>query len=84
MKPYDQMDTDEISNVLDDKEKELRAAIEAQSIVELEDLRLAKEVAEISLKRKNLAPGLVQAKHNIRRITSELRELKNRYWKARQ
>lgn len=84
MKPYDQMDTDELSNEMVAKQKELMAAETQNEILELEDLRLAKEIAELSLKRKGIAPGLIQGKHSVRRIHCDLKILDKLYWKARQ
>jgi hypothetical protein len=72
----------EIENEIMEKEKELQAAEAGEEVLELEDLRLAKEMAETSLKRKNIAPGLVQASHNCKRIRHDLKTLETLKWQA--
>lgn len=64
------------------KREELTAAEKTKELLELEDLKYAKEMAEINLKRKNIAPGLIQVKHNIKRIHQELKTLDVLKWRA--
>lgn len=80
---YSEMGTDQLSNEIVVKEKELRVAQESLSVVETQDLEYSKQIAEIALKRKNLAVGIVQAKHNVKKIHSELRELERLFWTSK-
>jgi len=75
--------SDDLSNSIVEKEKELRAAMQSLSIVEEEDTRLALEVAKLQLQRKQNQSGIIQGKHNVRRIMSEKRELERRFWDSR-
>jgi peptidoglycan hydrolase CwlO-like protein len=75
------MNKDEVVQMISDKEQELRNSMVAQSLVEDEDIKLSRQVIEINLKRKDLQQSIVKGKYAIRRIQSELRQLKNEYWK---
>ncbi len=75
--------TDELANLIDEKEKSLRAGHESLSIVEAEDIRLSKEVLKLQIMRKDNQAILSKARHNVQRISSELRELRNRFWRSR-
>ena len=65
-----------------DKRKELEAAEASLEIVELQDLEYAKQIAEIQLKRKLIAPGMIQGKHNVKRIRLELKTIDTMKWQA--
>ena len=65
-----------------DKRKELEAAEASLEIVELQDLEYAKQIAEIQLKRKMIAPGMIQGKHNVKRIRLELKTIDTMKWQA--
>lgn len=58
------------------KESELRLAMEALATVELQDIELSKKIAQYQLERKNLSTAVIQGKHNLRRISSELRAIR--------
>ena len=64
------------------KRKELEAAETSLEIVELQDLEYSKQIAEIQLKRKQIASGLIQGKHNTKRIRLELRTIETLKWQA--
>lgn len=70
------MTKDQLEQIQVTKETEYQLAMDNLSTVEIEDARLAKEIAERQLARKNLATALIQGKHNLRRIASELRNIK--------
>lgn len=82
MKDYQEMTTQEIEDEMMSKEKEMKSMEATNEILELEDLRLAKEVAELTCKRKGIAPGLVQGKNNIKRIRHDLKTLEILKWRS--
>jgi hypothetical protein len=63
------------------KEQEYQLSLQNLEKVELMDLDLARKVAELQLSRKNLATALTQGGYNIRRINSELRNIKTYIYK---
>ena len=58
------------------KELELQEATQNLATVEMEDNNLATQIAELQLKRKKLGNAIIQGKSNLRRVASELRNLK--------
>ena len=72
----DEMTKDALEVLQTEKEDEYRKALTALEAVELEDLAIAKQIAELSLHRKNLSTALVQGKYSVRRIASEMRSIK--------
>lgn len=58
------------------KELELQEATANLATVEMEDNNLATQIAELQLKRKRLGNAIIQGKSNLRRVASELRNLK--------
>lgn len=70
------MTKDELEKVQEQKEVEYRLAMQYLETIEIQDLDLAKKVAELQLSRKNLSTGITQGKYNLRRISSELRSIK--------
>jgi peptidoglycan hydrolase CwlO-like protein len=77
------MNKDEVVQMISDKEQELRNSMVAQSLVEDEDIKLSRQIIETNLKRKDLQQAITKGKYAIRRIQSELRQLKNEYWAPR-
>jgi len=75
------MNKDEVVQMISDKEIELRNLMASQSLVEDEDIKLSRTIIETNLKRKDLQQAITKGKYAIRRIQSELRQLKNEYWK---
>lgn len=63
------------------KENEYQLTLQNLETVELQDLDLAKKIAELSLSRKNLQTAIVQGKYNVRRVSSELRNIKTYIYK---
>jgi hypothetical protein len=77
----DEMTKDELESLQIQKENEYQLAMQCLETIELQDLDMAKKVSEMQLSRKNLATGLTQGKYNIRRIASELRNIKTYIYK---
>jgi hypothetical protein len=77
----DKMSKDELENLQVIKEQEYQLAIQSLCSVEIRDNELATEVAKIQLDRKSLANAIIQAKSNLRRCSSELRNLKTMLFK---
>lgn len=72
---------DELEKLQIEKENEYQLAMKSLEMVEVQDLDLAKKVAELQLSRKNLSTALVQGKYTVRRISSELRNIKTYIFK---
>ena len=81
MKLLDEMTKDELENIQVQKETEYQLSIQSLTTVELRDNELAIEVAKIQLDRKTLANAIIQAKSNMRRCASELRNIKTMIYK---
>ena len=77
----DNLTKDELEKLQVEKENEYQLSLQALETVELQDLDLAKKVAELSLSRKNLQTAIVQGKYSVRRISSELRNIKTYIYK---
>ena len=75
------MQKDELEKLQIAKEDDYQKALSVLEDLEIMDLDLAKKVAEIQLSRKNLSPGITQGKYNVRRISSELRNIKTYIYK---
>ena len=73
MDSMDNLTKDQLEDLQMKKENEYRLAMDSLATVEIQDTELAHKIAEIQLERKNLAIALIQGKHNLRRIASELR-----------
>jgi len=81
MNDIDKMTKDQLESAQVIKELELQNAIGSLATVEEEDNRLAIEVAKLQLKRKELGSAMIQGKSNVRRVSSELRNLKTMIYK---
>jgi len=77
----DEMTKENLEVLQNQKENEYRLSLEALELVELQDLDLAKKVAEIQLSRKNLGTAITQGRYAVRRISSELRSIKTYLFK---
>lgn len=77
----DTMTKDELENLQMSKENEYRLSMDSLTTVEIQDLEIAKKIAQLQLDRKNLGTALIQGKHNMRRVASELRDIKVMIWK---
>ena len=76
MKPIDQLSKAELEAEQVVKELELQQATADLATVEIKDNELATKVAELQLERKRLGAALIQGKSNLRRVASELRNIK--------
>ena len=73
----------DIGLLCDKKEQELREAINSQSTVQQEILLLSRQIIDLQGKKKDFEISLSKATHNRQIIASELRELKNKFFAAR-
>ena len=73
----------DIGILSDQKEAELRAAITAYCTVEQEILKLSRSIIELQMKKKDLEVIKSKAGQNKALISSTLRELKSKYFSAR-
>jgi hypothetical protein len=71
-----ELSKDELEMLQVAKENEYRLALDALETVELQDLGIAKHIAELRLSQKNLGTAITQGKYSVRRISSELRSIK--------
>jgi len=77
----DQMSKQELEAQQVIKELELQEATASLATVEIKDNELATKVAELQLERKRLGAAMIQGKSNLRRVASELRNLKTMIFK---
>lgn len=78
---FSTMSKDELENLQIAKENEYQLSMDSLATVEIQDIEIAKKIAQLQLDRKNLSTALVQGKHNLRRIASELRNIKTMIYK---
>jgi hypothetical protein len=70
----------EISNIIDQKEKELSQAIKDYFIIEQEKLILQKTILEHQTCKKDLEISLSKAGHILRQLNIELKLLRSKFW----
>jgi hypothetical protein len=80
-KPIEQLTSDEISNLMVEKEKTLQEYEVRDSEVTAEKYRIEKEIALLRIKLNDTKSDLARSDSNIKRIRSELRMLERIYWK---
>ena len=83
MKTLDEMTPEEIETEQVCKETEYQLAMESLFQVETKDNQISRDITELQLERKRLADSLIKAKYNLRRIASELRNLKTMFFKKK-
>ena len=76
MKSLDEMTKDELEQFQVAKEAEYQMSMDSLTTVELREAEISREITKLQLEKKQLAPALIQGKHNLRRIASELRAVK--------
>lgn len=81
MKDLNEMSKAELEAAQVVGELEYQAAVEALATVEIEDNELALQIAELQVKRKRLAAALTQGASNVRRVNSQLRNLRTMLFK---
>ncbi len=84
MKNLDDMSKDELEVLQCQKENEYQLSMQSLTTVELQDNELARKITELQLERKSLAAALIQGKHNLRRVASELRNIKTMIYRRLQ
>lgn len=72
---------EELSLLMDEKEKELRGILDNNSLVIAQILDIKKQIAELELRKSTLTIARTQGTYNKARVESELREIKNRYFR---
>lgn len=72
--------TDEISNEIVEKQKELKSVQSSQHIVEDRILNLQKEILTLQGKKKELEIIAGKGKYNIRQIVLDIKILTNEFW----
>ena len=75
------MSKEELENLQVATETAYQLSMDNLATVEIQDIELARKIAEIQLQRKNLAVALTQGKYNLRRTASELRNIKTMIYK---
>jgi hypothetical protein len=73
----------EISNIIDQKEKELSIAITNYYTTEQEKLVLQKEILEKQTIKKDLEIALSKAGHILRQLNIELKLLRSKFWSVK-
>jgi chromosome segregation ATPase len=76
MKSIDEMSKSELEAEQVIKELEFQEATANLATVETRDNELATKIDELRLERRKLGNSLIQGKANIRRVNSELRNIK--------
>ena len=72
--------SEELANIISDKEKELQATIKARATVEQTVNELVLQKLQLAVKIKELSNSLDKAKFNERILSSELRDLTSKFW----
>jgi hypothetical protein len=80
-KNFNDLDKEEISLLIDQKELELRQCLESGSVVASQMIDIRKRMIELESQKLTMSIALRQSSHSKQRIESELRELKNRYFR---
>ena len=81
--PDENLSSSEISQLIADKEKEIRSALDAKQVVDAEENALARQILDIRLKKKDLEGAISKATHNIRVLEIEKKLLEKQFWAAR-
>lgn len=82
-KPIEQLNSDELSNLLVEKEKEYQKQSDVYNTWNMEKFRLEKEIALLRIKHNEARSTLAMADNNCKRTKSELRVIERLYWKSR-
>ena len=77
------LSSSEISNLIDEKEKELSQALKDYFIIEQEKLILQKEILETQTKKKDLEIALSKAGHILKQINIELKLSRSKFWSCK-
>lgn len=72
--------SDEICQEIADLENELKKAISAREVVELEAHRLAREILVLRTTKKDIEIAIEKARNNTQRINIDLRLKRQEFW----
>ena len=78
------MDTNEISQLISDKEKELEALLKHQERIDDEEIALAKQILQLRMKKKDIEQAQSKARHCVRLLQLEIKNLTNKFWLSKQ
>ena len=73
----------QISNIIDEKEKELSGAVTNYYTTEQAKLTLQKEILEKQTIKKDLEIALSKAGHILRQLNIELKLLRSKFWSVK-
>lgn len=82
-KPLDQMSSDELDDLKTTKEKELQIEDGHLGLAEQENHRLGKEILELRIKKKDSDIAVDKAKHNVRKLQSDIKIITSYFWNSR-
>lgn len=77
------MSSDEIDALKVEKEKELMEATRNQGAIEEANHRLAKQIMELRIKKKDSDIALDKARYNAKILNSEIKILTSAFWNTR-
>lgn len=82
-KPLDQMSSDELDELKTTKEKELQIEDGHLGLAEQENHRIAKAILELRIKKKDSDIALDKARHNVRKLASDIKIITSYFWNSR-
>jgi hypothetical protein len=78
------MDTNDTSQLLSDKENELRQALGSQEVVDNEIMEIDLRMLELRKKKKILEQAQSKARHNVKLLDIDIRKINRDFWKKPQ
>jgi len=78
------MDTNELSQLISDKEKELQVLLKHQERVDDEEIILSKQILELRMKKKDIEQAQSKARHCVRLLQLEIKNLTGKFWLSKQ
>lgn len=73
----------EIGTIIDDFERDLQMANKHFSLVKESNHKLAREILELRIKKKDNDIMVEKANENVKRLESDLKILRNAFWNAK-
>ena len=83
MDNLDNLSSAQISNIIDEKDKALAAAIKDYYVIEQEKLMLQRAILEQQTHKKDLEIALSKAGHILKQLNIELKLLKSKFWSVK-
>ena len=77
------MTATEIDNLKVSKEKELKIAQQDLYEVEMQELRLSKEIVNLQATKKDIQIAVSKAKHIVRTLNLDIKILVSEFWRAK-